>query len=184
MLSENDIQRVIDSIADNQAYLAFNMSPVTRIINTLKDSFHPLHPSPEAPQFSLQLQGTGRGGSKKASSAALFSSFSNLYGGYSSGFMGGGACLSHDHATQYRFVLQSFMLWKEIMCHMPKLWLLADADITKEMYRLVDTGQVCRLCYYYYYSIVMMMVFLIIMLCLCSMNCITLILPPQPFSLI
>ena len=51
--------------------------------------------------------------------------------------MGGGACLSHDHSTQYRFVLQSFTLWKEIMANMPKLWLLADSDMIKEAYRLV-----------------------------------------------
>ena len=60
-------------------------------------------------------------------------------GGYSSNFLGGGACLSHDHATQYRFVLQSFTLWKEIMANMPKLWLLADLDMIKEGYRLVST---------------------------------------------
>ena len=59
-------------------------------------------------------------------------------GGYSSNFLGGGACLSHDHATQYRFVLQSFTLWKEIMANMPKLWLLADLDMIKEGYRLVS----------------------------------------------
>jgi len=60
-------------------------------------------------------------------------------GGYSSNFLGGGACLSHDHATQYRFVLQSFTLWKEIMANMPKLWLLADLDMIKEGYRLVSS---------------------------------------------
>ena len=68
---------------------------------------------------------------------SLYSS-SSLYGGYSSSFSGGGACLSHDHNTQFRFVLQSFTLWKEIMTNMPKLWLLADHDMTHEQYRLVE----------------------------------------------
>mmetsp|Transcript_4794 Transcript_4794/g.7830 ORF Transcript_4794/g.7830 Transcript_4794/m.7830 type:complete len:532 (+) Transcript_4794:70-1665(+) len=136
-LSEEELQRVIDSIADNEAYLTFNRSPVKRIISILKDSFDPKSP-PEAPQFSLRLQGKPRGsGSNK-----LFSGFSSLYGsGFSSSFSGGGACLNHDHATQFKFVLQSFTLWCEIMTHMPKLWLLADIDMTHEAYRLVDTGQ-------------------------------------------
>jgi hypothetical protein len=49
--------------------------------------------------------------------------------------MGSGACLSHDHATQFRFVLQSFTLWREVMANMPKLWMLADYDMTHEAYR-------------------------------------------------
>ena len=49
--------------------------------------------------------------------------------------------LSHNHATQFKFVLQTLTLWREIMSNMPKLWLCADLDMTNEMYRLVDTGQ-------------------------------------------
>jgi hypothetical protein len=59
---------------------------------------------------------------------------SSLYG-YSSSYSGGGACLSHDHGTQFRFVLQSFTLWREIMSCMPRLWMLADHDMTHEQYR-------------------------------------------------
>lgn len=40
-LSEAEIQRVIDSIGDNEAYLAFNSTPVAHIIDILKDSFDP-----------------------------------------------------------------------------------------------------------------------------------------------
>lgn len=50
-------------------------------------------------------------------------------------FNSGGAQLSHDHATQYKFVLQSFTLWREIMQNMPKLWMYADADMTQQDYR-------------------------------------------------
>jgi hypothetical protein len=45
---------VIDSIADNEAYLAFNYAPVAQIIQILEDSFDPGNPQDP---FSLQLQG-------------------------------------------------------------------------------------------------------------------------------
>jgi hypothetical protein len=54
---------VIDSIADNEAYLAFNYTPVAQIIQILEDSFDPAEPQDP---FSLQLQGKPR---------KLFSSF-------------------------------------------------------------------------------------------------------------
>ena len=34
----------------------------------------------------------------------------------------GGSCLSHDHETQYQFILQTFTLWREISQDMFKLW--------------------------------------------------------------
>ena len=43
--------------------------------------------------------------------------------------------------SQFTFVYQSLSLWREIMRHMPKLWLLADNDMLNEPYRLCDTGQ-------------------------------------------
>mmetsp|Transcript_948 Transcript_948/g.1256 ORF Transcript_948/g.1256 Transcript_948/m.1256 type:complete len:605 (-) Transcript_948:58-1872(-) len=129
VLSEDDLQRLIDSIADNEAFLDFNMKPVERILSILTDEFDPRKP---VENFSLQLTTKPK--------TKMFSNFS-LYSGYSSGFMSGGACLNHDHATQFKFVLQTFTLWREIMNIMSKLWLLADADITSEAYRLVDTGQ-------------------------------------------
>ncbi len=101
------------------------------MLSILTDSFDPTKPKDP---FSLQLT--------TKPLAKLKSSFTSLYsGGYSSSYMGSGSCLSHSHATQYRFVLQSLTLWKEIMTRMPRLWMLADADMTQEGYRLVDTGQ-------------------------------------------
>jgi hypothetical protein len=61
--------------------------------------------------------------------------------GFSSSYKGKGACLSHDHKTQYAFVMQSLTLWKEIMTQMSRLWLAADHDLLNEYYRLADTGQ-------------------------------------------
>jgi hypothetical protein len=55
----------------------------------------------------------------------------------------GGARLSHNHARQYHYVLQSLMLWREVSHEMFKLWYLAEEDLLGESnyYRLMDTGQ-------------------------------------------
>ncbi|KAG6373793.1 hypothetical protein JVT61DRAFT_5938 [Boletus reticuloceps] len=55
----------------------------------------------------------------------------------------GGARLSHDHAKQYAYVLQSLTLWREILHDMFRLWSLAGQDLLSETvpYRLRDTGQ-------------------------------------------
>ena len=43
-LSELDVKRIIDSIADNEAFLDFNMKPVDRILSILVDEFDPKNP--------------------------------------------------------------------------------------------------------------------------------------------
>lgn len=55
----------------------------------------------------------------------------------------GGARLSHGHAKQYQYVLQSLTLWSEIMQEMYRLWKLSDDDLlsTDTRYILADTGQ-------------------------------------------
>lgn len=54
-----------------------------------------------------------------------------------------GSCLSHSHRTQYTFVLQSLLLWKEIMGSMFALWQATEEDLLDPAlrYRLCDTGQ-------------------------------------------
>lgn len=131
-LTADDIQLVIDSIADNEAFMSFNAGPVERMLKILTESFDPSKPDDD---FSLELTAKPR---------KMFSSISSGFGGlYSnkSKYFGGGACLSHDHKTQYTFVLQSLTLWREIMKNMSKLWMLADSDMIEQQYRLVDTGQ-------------------------------------------
>lgn len=130
-LKASDVQRIIDSISDNESYYEFNVRPVVKMLTILKESFHPDKPNDP---FSLSLAGSASSFVKKS-----FSSFS--FSGYSSNFRGSGAMLNHNHSTQYKFVLQSLTLWKEIMTRMPRLWLYADMDMTTEAYRLVDTGQ-------------------------------------------
>ena len=55
----------------------------------------------------------------------------------------GGARLSHSHARQYAFVLQSLSLWREIANDMFRLWCLAEEDLLDagNGYELRDTGQ-------------------------------------------
>jgi len=55
----------------------------------------------------------------------------------------GGARLSHSHETQYNYVLQSLLLWKEIIDNMFMLWSLAEDDLLNSTYphKLSDTGQ-------------------------------------------
>ncbi|CAE8590603.1 unnamed protein product, partial [Polarella glacialis] len=54
-----------------------------------------------------------------------------------------GSCLTHSHRTQYTFVLQSLLLWREIMGNMFALWQMTEEDLldTGSSYRLCDTGQ-------------------------------------------
>lgn len=55
----------------------------------------------------------------------------------------GGSCLSHSHRTQYTFVLQTLLLWREIMGNMFALWQATEEDLLDPQlrYRLCDTGQ-------------------------------------------
>ena len=55
----------------------------------------------------------------------------------------GGARLSHSHARQYGFVLQSLTLWREIANDMFRLWCLAEEDLLRKDngYEQRDTGQ-------------------------------------------
>lgn len=53
-----------------------------------------------------------------------------------------GARLSHSHASQYEYVLQSLLLWKNITTSMLRLWWVVEEDLLSGgMYRLRDTGQ-------------------------------------------
>ncbi|KAJ1920955.1 hypothetical protein H4219_001008 [Mycoemilia scoparia] len=54
-----------------------------------------------------------------------------------------GSRLSHSHQAQYRYVLQTLTLWREVLHDMFMLWYKADQDLLSKnnRYRLVDTGQ-------------------------------------------
>lgn len=131
-LKEEDIELAIASITDNNAFLNFNVGPVERMLKLLNENFDQ---GKIIEGFSLELQGTP----KKSYLSSYSSPF--YFSGFSSNYKGRGACLSHDHSTQYSFVYQSLRLWKEIMRNMPRLWIAADHDMLNEYYRLADTGQ-------------------------------------------
>jgi hypothetical protein len=143
--TESDIVRVIDSIGDNKAYRMFNVKPVEEVIQLLREHFR-RDGYPEAGvQFGLDLKSGGRSKSNAHSTGYMGSGYSltNLYEGFSMGFnrAPGGAKLSHDHSTQFTYVLQSLSFWRETMENMPLLWYYADKDMCHEGYRLCDTGQ-------------------------------------------
>ncbi|EGZ24752.1 hypothetical protein PHYSODRAFT_539764 [Phytophthora sojae] len=53
-----------------------------------------------------------------------------------------GARLSHSHASQYEYVLQSLLLWRNMTTAMLRLWWVVEEDLLGgSMYRLRDTGQ-------------------------------------------
>lgn len=136
---------VIESISDNNAYYSFNVTPVERMIQLLKDYFNKEKPPAAGGNSSLFSLSLG-GGDGRANSSAQDYSLSSLYQGFSmrwGGFGGNrdGAKLSHNHSTQYTYVLQSLSFWLETMKNMPLLWYWADRDMTTESYRLCDTGQ-------------------------------------------
>eukprot|EP00658_Telonema_sp_P-2_P020361 TRINITY_DN18054_c0_g1_i3.p1 TRINITY_DN18054_c0_g1~~TRINITY_DN18054_c0_g1_i3.p1 ORF type:complete len:409 (-),score=118.54 TRINITY_DN18054_c0_g1_i3:201-1427(-) len=55
----------------------------------------------------------------------------------------GGSRLSHQHTDQFNYVLQSLMLWREVMHDMFRMWYLAEADLLDPAnpYSLENTGQ-------------------------------------------
>lgn len=69
----------------------------------------------------------------------------HIEGDYSLAIAAGinGARLTHNHARQYHYVLQSLTLWREVTHDMFKLWILAEQDLLESgnNYRLKDTGQ-------------------------------------------
>lgn len=135
-LTNDDIQRVLDSVADSNNYLNFNVGPVRRMLSHLRSNF-----SPESPEngFSLAIGGGGR--SRFSYSGRSSFMYGSGYG--SSYFRTDSAKLSHDHSTHYTYVNQSLRLWKDIMQNMYKLWYKADQDLlsTASGYTLANTGQ-------------------------------------------
>ncbi|CBJ48735.1 conserved unknown protein [Ectocarpus siliculosus] len=144
---KEEVERVLDSIADANNYIAFNVAPVERTISLLQDNFHPDKPEGE---WSLKLSASG-GRKRFSSSSSMYSSYGSSFssgygGGYGISSMFGSsssAQLSHDHRTQYTFVWQSLLLWSEAMRSMYRLWYFADSDLLsgKASYRLQNTGQ-------------------------------------------
>ncbi|KAI0265915.1 hypothetical protein BC834DRAFT_824286 [Gloeopeniophorella convolvens] len=113
-LSQEIVRQALYSIGDNHAFLRTNRDPCDRMIGYLRQYFHPTQVRDKKSADSLAIR-SGRGGAR----------------------------LSHDHARQYSYVMQSLTLWREILHDMFHLWSLAEQDLLSETvsYRLRDTGQ-------------------------------------------
>lgn len=109
-LSEQDILRCINSIADNSTFITLERWPVDKMLYNLTTYFSPTK---------------GHGPSIE------------IYAGHE------GSKLSHDHTTQFTFVLQSLMLWREVLNNMFRLWFETENDLlsSESPYTLRDTGQ-------------------------------------------
>ena len=125
-LSGDTIQRCLYSIGDNSSFLNGARRPVDMVIEWLQQCFTP---------------GSEAGGC--AGALAICDSED-------------GSRLTHSHARQFSYVLQSLTLWREICNDMFRLWYLAEEDLllpppaevarmgedgVGTQYRLVDTGQ-------------------------------------------
>jgi hypothetical protein len=80
------VRQALYSIGDNHAFLRTNRDPCDRMIAYLQQYFHPTQVRDKKSADSLAIR-SGRGGAR----------------------------LSHDHARQYAYVMQSLALWREIL---------------------------------------------------------------------
>jgi len=112
-IDETAMRACILSIADNHTYLLQNRHSCDTMLQWLQQCF---------------------GGGKEPVSAA-----------HSLAILGGrnGARLTHSHASQYAYVMQSLMLWREIIHDFFRLWVHTEEDLfdANNPYRLRNTGQ-------------------------------------------
>jgi len=85
-LPQEAVRQALYSIGDNHAFLRTNRDPCDRMIGYLQRYFHPTQVRDKKGADSLAIH-SGRGGAR----------------------------LSHDHAKQYVYVMQSLALWREIL---------------------------------------------------------------------
>eukprot|EP01064_Diplonema_japonicum_P034326 TRINITY_DN7079_c0_g1_i1.p1 TRINITY_DN7079_c0_g1~~TRINITY_DN7079_c0_g1_i1.p1 ORF type:complete len:470 (+),score=112.07 TRINITY_DN7079_c0_g1_i1:47-1456(+) len=104
----------IRSLDDGNCFLKDNAASLGKMIDLLKQYFHP--------ETGLSIN--------------------EKYGDISIG-RGGGSMLSHSHHSHYYYVLESLTLWKCIMSDIFNLWSVAEADMLdpSRQYRMRNTGQ-------------------------------------------
>ncbi len=85
-LTQEMVRQALYSIGDNHAFLRTNRDPCDHMIGYLQQYFHPTQVRDKKGADSLAIR-SGRGGAR----------------------------LSHDHARQYVYVMQSLALWREIL---------------------------------------------------------------------
>lgn len=85
-LTQESLRQALYSIGDNHAFLKTNRDPCEKMIGWLRQYFHATQVKDKKGRDSLAIR-SGKGGAR----------------------------LSHDHAKQYAYVLQSLTLWREIL---------------------------------------------------------------------
>ncbi|CAN0198270.1 unnamed protein product, partial [Pylaiella littoralis] len=113
-----EVRLLVDSVADSIVYREISTRPIRRMLSLLKHHWRPDRVDGSQRNASLAIRG----------------------GEF-------GARLTHDHRTQFYFVMQSLMLWLEaslcVVDHMLDLWAAGEKDMLEEhnQYRLINTGQ-------------------------------------------
>ena len=138
-IKADEVERVVQSIDDHNSFIVNNCLPVDQTIDLLARSFpseSAAFPSPPSAMPSI-LGGRVEAPGAFSSAAAAHGASLAIRSGV------GGSCLSHDHSTQWSFVMQSLQLWREIQRHMFQLWIYADEDLLDGAngYHLANTGQ-------------------------------------------
>lgn len=109
--TEQRIERVLLSIADDEALTSGAVRPVQQVLDLLHKYYDPASVADKAHSLAIS---SGRNGAR----------------------------LSHNHQTQYKYIEQSLLLWREILSHLSQMWALAEGDLLDGRgYRLRDTGQ-------------------------------------------
>jgi len=103
-LTPDDIKMCLYSICDNNSFLNSNMLPIEDCIAALKTYF-----SPDKVESGYSLAILGADGLDESVTE--------------------GSRLTHSHAQQYQYVLQSLELWSAIIEDMFRLWLLSEDDL-------------------------------------------------------
>lgn len=126
-LTKEDVKQCLYSVGDNASYLNSNCKPIDDMIAWLKRFFAP-DPHTGGPPG-------GRGG--RGSVAVAEDRSLEIRGGVD------GSRLTHDHARQFNYVLQTLSLWREILHEVFRLWMLAEQDLLDPAspYKWRDTGQ-------------------------------------------
>ncbi|CAM9304629.1 unnamed protein product [Ectocarpus sp. 13 AM-2016] len=109
-----EVTLLVDSVADSIVYREISTRPIRRMLSLLKNNWRPDRIDDARRNANLSIR--------------------------SGDF---GARLTHNHQTQFYFVMQSLMLWLEVTDNMLDLWAAGEKDMLEEdnQYRLSNTGQ-------------------------------------------
>lgn len=117
---EENVRRLFASLEDALSFLRSNRDPVDNLLEYLQTHFSPNKEHADY-TYSLSLQGR------------------NVKPRHE---------LNHNHKTQFTFVLQSLLLWREVMDDFFRLWAGAENDLLnpRNGYNLANTGQGMQRC--------------------------------------